>query len=199
MEQQVEDMGLVQEEIHGVHCVAPKETEELIRDSLRELHNCLESNDIIPEDEKKAYRKSQTLESTYVNTDDFRLRFLRCRLFDVPKSARTMVEYLEQVEDLFGPYALERPIKLDDFGKDELKAFRLGFLQPLPFRDRVGRRIMIGFPNWTHYEVDVRHKVCMRIPKFYCDLPVTDSTRFADSEQFSLLYVLFYTAQGHAL
>ena len=59
MEQQAEDMGLVQEEIHGVHCVAPKETEELIRDSLRELHNCLESNDIIPEDGKKPIEKAR--------------------------------------------------------------------------------------------------------------------------------------------
>jgi len=44
--------------------------------------------------------------------------------------------------ELFGIYALYRPIRLSDFSEYELQKIRLGNLQLLPFRDRSGRRIL---------------------------------------------------------
>lgn len=142
----------IQEEVHGVHCMNPEENPELLRESLSKLAEILDSNDHIPERDKKAYLASQRLgESipTYVNTDDFRLRFLRADLFDIHKAARSIVKFLDMVEATFGPYALERPPQLDDFDKDELKMIRKGLIQFLPYRDRSGRRVMILFPNDT--------------------------------------------------
>jgi hypothetical protein len=41
---------------------------------------------------------------------------------------------------------LQRPMQLSDLGKDGLDCLRCGDYQPLPFRDRSGRRI-IAFVN----------------------------------------------------
>ena len=130
----------------------PEENPELLRESLSKLAEILDSNDHIPERDKKAYLASQRLgESipTYVNTDDFRLRFLRADLFDIHKAARSIVKFLDMVEATFGPYALERPPQLDDFDKDELKMIKKGFIQFLPYRDRSGRRVMVIFLHDT--------------------------------------------------
>jgi hypothetical protein len=158
-----ESPGCIQEEVHGVNCVTPEETPELLRTSLAKLATILDSNDVIPEQDKKSYLASQKLKSSssssttcccYVNTDDFRLRFLRAELFDVHRAARTLTKFLNLVEAVFGSFALERPVRLDDFDKDELKALRKGCIQFLPIRDRSGRRIMIVFPGDEMEKID---------------------------------------------
>lgn len=72
----------------------------------------------------------------------FRLRFLRCELFNVHKAVVRYCYYLNFVHELWGSVALEREIKLSDFNRPESKLFRKGFFQVLPFRDRSGRRIV---------------------------------------------------------
>ena len=72
--------------------------------------------------QKQAYLRCQQLEiqqrkTSYINTEDFRLMFLRCDLFDIAKTAMHIVEWLEYVVTLFGEYTLERPITLHDFTK----------------------------------------------------------------------------------
>jgi hypothetical protein len=150
--------GFIQEEVHGVNCVSPEETPELLQTSLARLAAILDSDEI-PETEKKSYRKAQNLHlqqqqqqqkqpsRCFVNTDDFRLRFLRAELFDVHWAARTLTKFLNLVEAVFGTFALTRPIQLDDFKPQELKAFRKGLFQFLPYRDRSGRRVLVVFPH----------------------------------------------------
>ena len=155
----------IQEEVHGVHCMNPEETPGFLRTSLSKLAEILESPDQIPERNKKAYLASQNLGSntpTYVNTDDFRLRFLRADLFDIHKAARSIVKFLDVMEAIFGSFALERPPQLDDFDKEELKMIKMGTVQFLPFRDRVGRRIMVVFPNDHISKLDSVIKVRVR-------------------------------------
>jgi hypothetical protein len=174
----VKDRNDIQEEIHGVKCLAVDETPELIRASLRKLTEEIDTN--IPDSQKRAYLQSlqplhpsypsspvgsgpsRLLSSpttqnnnnsnnnnnlSYIHGDDFRLRFLRCDLFDVPRAARRLVTYLDMLLELFGDYALRRPICLSDFSKEELRHMRKGMIQVLPYRDRSGRRIMIAFPE----------------------------------------------------
>ena len=151
--------GFIQEEVHGVNCVSPEETPELLQTSLAKLAAILDSDEI-PETEKKSYRKAQNLHlkqqqqqkekepsRCFVNTDDFRLRFLRAELFDVHWAARTLTKFLNLVEAVFGTFALTRPIQLDDFKPNEHKAFRKGLFQFLPYRDRSGRRVLVIFPH----------------------------------------------------
>eukprot|EP00537_Pseudo-nitzschia_pungens_P010782 CAMPEP_0172385840 /NCGR_PEP_ID=MMETSP1061-20121228/3452_1 /TAXON_ID=37318 /ORGANISM="Pseudo-nitzschia pungens, Strain cf. pungens" /LENGTH=554 /DNA_ID=CAMNT_0013114997 /DNA_START=285 /DNA_END=1952 /DNA_ORIENTATION=+ len=81
--------------------------------------------------------------SAYVNCMEFRLRFLRCEDFDAKKAAIRMMKYLNLVYELFGYFALFRPIKLSDFTRRELKILQSGWLQVLPYRDRSGRRVLV--------------------------------------------------------
>ena len=132
----------IQEEIHGVTCLAIEETPELLEKSLMGLSKALDNDDLFPPHTKKAFLQSQAMDETYVNTDDFRLRFLRFALFDVNKAAEKIFRYLDIAQELFGEFALARPVKLSDFSNSDIRYFRKGEIQMLPFRDRSGRRIM---------------------------------------------------------
>eukprot|EP00536_Pseudo-nitzschia_multiseries_P013394 jgi/Psemu1/211550/e_gw1.571.37.1 len=148
------DRNSYHEEIHGVRCLALEETPSLVEESLRKL--AFELDEVIPHSEKRAYLRGQTQSKAskqYINDKNFRLTFLRCELFDAHKAAKRMAKTCECLLHLFGPYALERPIKLSDFTSAELKAFRKGRTQILPFRDRIGRRVAVLFPNMRISEV----------------------------------------------
>lgn len=162
------DRNAIYEEIHGVHNPAPDETPEMLANTLHQL-----SLEIAAIPHKPAFDKSQQWNSlcnsfptidctqsiysynkttiaagthtTYVNTVDFRLRFLRCELFDAKKAAIRIVNYLEMIHDLYGgdEELLRRPIGLIDLKtKEERECLRSGFHQLLPFRDRSGRRVL---------------------------------------------------------
>uniref|UniRef100_A0A7S4AM13 Uncharacterized protein n=1 Tax=Pseudo-nitzschia australis TaxID=44445 RepID=A0A7S4AM13_9STRA len=137
-----EDRNAIDEEIHGVSNAFPAETMELMQTALHNL-----SAELLQIPNKPAFDKSQLLfpNDTYVNTLDFRLRFLRCELFDARKAAIRMVTFLDLLDELgFGNEVLRRPIQFSDLSKEDVKLFRVGFVQMLPFRDRSGRPILAG-------------------------------------------------------
>ncbi len=135
----LQDRNAVIEEIHGVQTMAPKETPLMVSSALRELAMHIEQ---MPYEQKTAYLRSKELyPNSYINDRDFRLRFLRCELFDASKAASRMVDFLDMVTDLFGDYVLKRPIRITDFSWEEMQFLRRGYLQLLPYRDRSGRRI----------------------------------------------------------
>lgn len=145
-----QDRNAINEEMHGVSCLMPEETPELIDNSLAKLEREIS---LLPSSEKEKYQLSQERYGTrnsmqeggsYVNDVDFRMRFLRIELFDAEKSAKKLCQFLDVIVDLFGEYALQRPIRLSDFSEEELQVIRMGNLQLLPFRDRSGRRIITG-------------------------------------------------------
>jgi hypothetical protein len=143
----VQDRESISEEIHGVRCLAIPETPELLATSLSKL-----SEELDQISSKTAFDKSQviaTRTTTYVNTPDFRLRFLRAELFDAKKAAVRMVNFLELVMEIFEgrEELLQRPLKLSDLKKHELAILHAGNFQLLPFRDRSGRRIFTAVMN----------------------------------------------------
>lgn len=155
------DRNAILEETHGVRCIAPEETPGTIKTALDELATEIEK---LPIKKKSAYLHSQNPQefilpdgtkttSAYVNTDDFRLRFLRASLFDAQQAAKLMVKYLEVALDFFGEFALFRPVNLNDFTKEEMRVFRTGMGQFLPFRDRYGRRVFVVFQSERIEEV----------------------------------------------
>ncbi len=141
------DRNTISEEIHGVRCLAPKESKEMLENALRELDSELSR---IPNTEKQAFVQATSFSrnQTYVDSDEFRLRFLRCELFDIEKAARRLVNYLDLITYYLpfdtGLAILKRPITLADFKEAERVLLRKGILQLLPFRDRSGRRILTG-------------------------------------------------------
>jgi hypothetical protein len=82
----------------------------------------------------------------YVNTNEFRLMYLRCDFFNVQKAALRIVQALDFLLENYGEYALKRKIQLSDFTSDqELAVLKKGMIQLLPSRDRGGRRIILSF------------------------------------------------------
>jgi len=163
-----QDRNAINEEMHGVLCCSPEETTALIRTSLERLEDELS---LIPAKEKKMYelcqerygsKNSSQEGGTYVNDVDFRVRILRCELFDIQNSARKLVDFLETAVELFGEYALRRPIRLSDFTEEELQIFRMGNMQLLPFRDRSGRRIIAAVEGLAiQFDSAIRFKMLL--------------------------------------
>jgi len=98
----------------------------------------------------------------YVLSDGFRIKFLRAELFDVKKAAGRYLKCVDFLVDYFGLVALERPLYLKDFDKEDMKLLKEGRCQLMPSRDRFGRRIICFLgafgKGYTHRN---RFKVCM--------------------------------------
>lgn len=142
------DRAAIQEEIHGVRCLAIPETPELIRNGLNAFQTELKK---VPSEQKQTYEECcvrstlfQDLGGTcYALKESFKLSFLRVELFDAAKAVRRFLNYLEFVREFWGPeIALKRQVLFSDFTKAEMKLFRKGFFQVLPVRDRAGRRVL---------------------------------------------------------
>jgi hypothetical protein len=131
------DRSTIEEEIHGVTCMAPDETPLFITDYLSQL---VVEIDCIPNENKVAYNQasssSNNIETAYIHSNEFRLRFLRSELFDPKKAAFRLVKYLDLILEIYGKDTLMRggyPL-LDDFNKEEMAFLRGGDYQLLPYR-----------------------------------------------------------------
>lgn len=192
-----DDRIAIQEEIHGVRCLALEETPQLIEDKLVEFDKQLiavklelqqkEQNSNGGQHENKSFSSSRKQtnvlrnvksiseilrqqqqqpnggrgDDCYLNDPQTRLRFLRCDTFDVPKAVKRFVEFLELTTDLFGDYVAERPIRISDFSnRKEEVALQNSRNQYLPFRDRSGKRVMVGVGYCDfHLDFDLRCKI----------------------------------------
>ena len=150
------ERDMINEEIHGVGIldIYPEETPQLLKDSLEKLSIELDSIQ-----QKPAYEISQAFPNTYVNTDDFRLIFLRCEVFDAKKAAARIVAYLDLIHWCFDEKVLERDICCDDFDEKATTFLRKGYFQNLSSRDRSGRRIWGNFL----YDIDPDQPVINRV------------------------------------
>jgi len=140
----VKDRIAIEEEVHGVSCMAREETPELLEESLHDFHLKL------TEIECKAYDRAQEIRaenhseqrSSYILGRGLKLSFLRCELFDIDKAATRYCKYLDLILELYGEIALRRPLRMSDLGRKEISYLREGQYQIMPYRDRSGRRIM---------------------------------------------------------
>ena len=152
----LQDRNAITEEIHGVQTLAPEETPEMLTTALDDL-----AKEISFLQKKAAFDVSQEYPNTYVNSADFRLRFLRCDLFDTKKAAERMVQFLDLLYEVFGDYALRRPIQMSDFTREEMQVFRAGHYQLLPYRDRSGRRVFASVGGFG-----IRYNLVTRVSCF---------------------------------
>jgi hypothetical protein len=164
------ERNAIYEEVHGVGSLCPPESPALVEAALQNLERELA---LLPSNQKAAYEQSQRLRHTYVNHREFRLRFIRADCFDAKKSALRLTLFLDTVLEIYGPYALERPIRLSDFSKKEMKEMNSGRIQLLPYRDRGGRRVIVGIPNHNHSRDTAAVRVSflvgwIAIDCFYC-------------------------------
>jgi hypothetical protein len=134
----------IQEEVHGVADPCPIETLQMIKSALKTMQEQLD--DIWY---KPIYDKISP--SSYLHTKEFRLRLLRCELFDCKKAAERLIRFTEYMKEEWGFEYLERPLMLSDLengtgneGCEIMKFLRSGYTQILPFRDRSGRAIIFA-------------------------------------------------------
>ncbi|KAL3908117.1 MAG: hypothetical protein SGILL_008605 [Bacillariaceae sp.] len=149
----------IQQEIHGVESLAIAETPELIHRSLLQFQDaidCFSGN-------KSAYEDAMTAGSSFVCSDELRIRFLRADFFDPLKAAIRFLSHLQNLMQWFGPVALLRPLQLSDLDRDAIEFLRAGNNQILPSRDRAGRLVEVCIidERWFEQEVETRARVLM--------------------------------------
>jgi hypothetical protein len=147
----------VQEEIHGVSNMCPEETPEMVEKALKSMAQHLNNIQLKP-----IY--DQLSPSSYLHTREWKLRFLRCELFDCKKAAMRLIRFTEYMEREYDMEVLQRPLRLSDLqtksgnrAREVMESFRSGHSQLFPFRDRSGRRIFVTCGNHSlQYDIDIR-------------------------------------------
>lgn len=156
----------IEDELHGVGCRAVKESPVLVELALTEF-DCQvnDRKEIDPSISvlRRVVRNSPiTRSNCYVNDPNIRLRFLRCERFIVEKAVQRFIDFLEFMTELFGDFVAERPVRISDFNQKEEEALMKSRNQYLPFRDRSGRRVLVGVGNCNfHMEPILRYKIFM--------------------------------------
>ncbi len=102
----------------------------------------------IPFEDKQSYLKGLNQRSSYIMSSDFRLGFLRAERYNTEKAAMRYCRCLDFLVEFFGEFALKRPLLMSDLTKKETKFLREGYVQILPSRDRLGRRILMQLGSY---------------------------------------------------
>jgi len=146
-------------ELHGVTSRAIPEDPTVIAEALRLFQ--IEIDTQISPQQKQTYTRAVVgLKSNYVQTPEFRLRFLRAERFNIKKATIRFCRALDYLVQSFGVQALLRQLFLSDLSKEEERFLKKGFNQILPSRDRFGRRLLTHFGSCgREYPFEVRAKV----------------------------------------
>ncbi|KAL3904380.1 MAG: hypothetical protein SGARI_004946, partial [Bacillariaceae sp.] len=147
----IDERSKIQDEIHGVDSMATTETPKLIQESLDKLQEEIDSFKGC----KTAYENALMAGSTYVTSDEFRLKFLRAEFFDPAKAAARFLQNTQNLFRWFGSVALRRPLRYSDLTTADVALLKNGMLQLLNSRDRAGRLVLIVVLAPRFFEVPV--------------------------------------------
>ena len=135
----------VYQEIHGVNTVV-QESPQLVKESIQALEG-----ELVKISVKPAYDEAKRVPNPYVDSEGFRLMFLRAEDYDPHKAAIRLVKFMDEKRRLFGPQSLYRNLLLSDLNADDLKCMKAGSFQRLSQRDRSGRRVWASFQKLLDY------------------------------------------------
>jgi hypothetical protein len=131
----------IQHDMFGTGEEAIMENPQFNRDAIQRLEGALE--EILA---KEAYELAQIMCPDYVNSDDFRLLFLRSERFDIQAAAEKLVLYWDRKVELFGPERAFRKISIEDLDNEEdVVALEKGGIRALPFTDSAGRALAMSY------------------------------------------------------
>jgi hypothetical protein len=146
----------VQEEVHGVANLCPEENPGMIEEALTSMQQHLHA--ILDK-----HVHDQLSPNSYLFTREWRLKFLRCELFDCKKAAVRLVRFTEYMHEEYDLEVLERPLRLSDLetkygpkGKEVLNCLKVGHTQLLPFRDKSGRRVIVAHFKAVNFDPEIR-------------------------------------------
>ena len=163
----VNDREVINDELHGVSVSSmhPEReqnwTEQQFEFYLHMFQVEIETK--IPLEDKQTYQMGLDLGSSYILSPEFRLRFLRADRYDIQKAAIRYCKCLDFLMTFFGKDALLRPLLISDLTKRETKFLKEGYIQVLPSRDRLGRRILVQLGSYggTRYSEVEKFRVCV--------------------------------------
>lgn len=140
----------ISDEIHGIQSRAVPETKEKISTALEEMEKEISKTVLREDAEAKKLVNAhvvavEKLASQYVQTPEFRIRFLRTEFFDIEKAALRYFRCLNHLLAHFGENSLLRPLNMHDLSLSDRKFLESGNFQTLRSRDRMGRRIIVWF------------------------------------------------------
>lgn len=162
-EKPVDERERLTNELHGVSSRAVPESPQMIDAALIAFQEEVDRS--VSDSLTQAYHRACEMNSTYVQSVPFRLKFLRAELFDVKKAVLRYFRNLDFLWDKFGDIALMRQLYMSDLNNDEMKFLKKGFIQILPFRDTVGRRIVahLGSNGGTEFALETVERVATYI------------------------------------
>jgi len=183
------------EELHGVKSRAVPESPQLIESALVAFEDELQTlnyKEKVTDINGKSHpldqahlRATNNLQSKYVTSPEFRIRFLRTEFFTVKKAVIRYCKNLNYIWDLFGDTALVRQIYLTDLSKKELKYLKGGQIQCLMARDKMGRRILNIFGT---YDISIRDR--MRAEAYLNFAAMADDK---SSQIYGIVHVAFFS------
>lgn len=117
-----------------------------------------------------AYNLASSIDKRYVESERFRLLFLRSHDWNVKKTAVIVAKHFQTKLELFGKELLCKNITQDDLDPTSLKLLYCGWLQELPLRDMSNRLVGImitdperNIPECKDMDMPVKCKVSRTI------------------------------------
>ena len=106
---------------------------------------------------KMAYQQAFEKHPAYVTDPKLRLVFLRTESHDATKAAQRFIDFLDEKQRRFGPFANARQLTLDDLNNaSKSLLLRKGLFQVLPTRDSSGRAILLSCYHASQLEAELR-------------------------------------------
>jgi hypothetical protein len=139
--------------------VHPVETIELVVAKRKEFE---EEVSKIADAQKKCLIQAQD-KCPELLTDAFKLKFLRCEVFNADLAAKRYASYWEKRVEIFGPVKAFQALKLKEALCDDDVAMGIGFFNALAVKDPTGRAIIFGDPSKQDISKYTREGMCRAI------------------------------------
>jgi hypothetical protein len=129
-------------DIHGVSELI-EEPPQFVTQKLYDLDAALAVMDMTM---KQSYNLAMQANPSYVQSEAFRLKFLRADTFDASAAAKRMARHLDAKLQLFGVQKLTKDLGMEDLFPEDLEVMESGWFTVLPLRDRAGRLVVVNIP-----------------------------------------------------
>jgi hypothetical protein len=121
---------------------------EIQRSLLQQVQRIIRED--LPRSDKHVYDQALQKDSSYVNDDQFVLKFLRADGWDPKRAAVRLVKHFKVKLELFPSQMLCQDIIQDDLDPQTLAALYGDIAHDLPLRDMAGRIVTFIIPGPGH-------------------------------------------------
>ena len=162
------------EALHDIHCVGEelKENPEMVENLLRQF------DQTVRQTHNPIYAMAVNQNKEYVEDSSFRLKFLRCNMYDVHQSVCQMMNFLENKATCFGQDKVSREITLHDLGDDAKELLLSGLYHIQKDRDQTGRVVLYMMSDMfgrCNIETMVSTFAALFAEEVWCSLKLTKS------------------------